>query len=187
MSDSGKILNVNDMEQLLVRLAVKLSNKYPRKVINFYIVGGCAMVMGYRTRYGSTDIDAFWSDDLNISKDVKEVAKEFNIQDGWLNSDFKKSEGYTNAIMYNSTLYSTILNCNFYIVNPELLLCMKLIAFRTRVGKYDIDDLYNLEKILNNRGIYLNPELIIDWLEKFYNPVPELKQGALNFIYGKHT
>lgn len=185
MADSGKDLTSKDMKFLLSELANKIYKKDPHNNYSFFIVGGAAMVMYYNCRNTSRDIDVFWFGNEKIIKhSIVEIANKYKLENTWINNDYEKSESFTKLITNNSIFFDRIKNVNFYIIRPELALCMKLTAFRERPGKFDRADAINIVNIMRANGIVVNTETTIDWLEYFYKPVPELRQSALDFIYG---
>lgn len=112
---------------------------------NLYIVGGAAMVLYYNVRESSMDVDGSWDvNNVVVNKAIDYAADINNINKSWLNSDYEKSPSYTPAIYTNSIFYDQIHNVRFHIVRPELALCMKIIAFRGRRGKYDRADAHSL-------------------------------------------
>ena len=183
MSDSGVKLYKSDMDNLITMLANKLNKLDKNNTYKFYIVGGAALASYYGLREFSRDIDASCIGNIsNVEKDIEEIASEIGILPGWLNFDYEKSESYTPKIVDNSILYKVIENCEFHVASPQLLLCMKLISFRGRPGKFDREDAYKLVEYMRQEGYKVGMQDVIDFFDTLYKPTPELGYGAMTFL-----
>ena len=182
MASSGKSLNRGDMIELLKKVDAELLLRRNRKNERFKIilVGGAVMVL-YGLRDSSMDLDAYWRA-RRIQKAIDDVAKKNNLKSNWFNKDFKKSPSFSDAIYDNCKLLLKFDCCDFYAATDELMLCMKLIAGRTRVDKNDFPDILNLINRIQQRGEEVTQTYINTLLTQFYNPVPQLNTAATRLI-----
>lgn len=182
MADSGRRLNRGDMIELLKKVDAELLPKRNNKNERFKIilVGGAVMVL-YGLRDASMDLDAYWRA-RRIQKALDDVARKNNLRSNWFNRDFRKSPSYTDAIYENCRIVLRFDCCDFYAATDELMLCMKLIAGRTRVDKNDFPDILHLINRIQQRGVEVTQTYINTLLTRFYVPVPKLSTVSKSFI-----
>lgn len=101
-----------------------------------YIFGGAAMVLGYRARFATRDVDALFEPREKIHRAAVEVAEEMGLPRWWLNDQ---------ATVYlprgrddKARLIFDHPNLRVTVVSAEHLLAMKALAARTYA---DIDDI----------------------------------------------
>lgn len=143
------------IERSLEELNKKLANASESGEI--VIFGGAAMCLVYGNREYTRDIDAIFQPKSNIYKYAKEIAKELNISENWINDGVKGwlyKEPET-SLIYNFT------HLKVYVASPEYILAMK--CFAARQDTDDRNDALYLVKHLK----LTNRDEVLDIVEKF--------------------
>lgn len=165
----NKITKEN-IDHLLFELAKeyhKLGRKAKGEIV---IVGGAAIVANYGFRNMSEDADAITYAESHLKQAIINVAKQNNLPDNWLNSDFVKTRSYSDKLGKYAKDYKEFANCiQVKTIEREYLIAMKLASFRKY--KNDISDIVG---ILNSE-FEKNNEIQLD----------EIKQAIIN-LYGSY-
>ena len=80
-------MNVKEIEKYLLLLSDKLKAK--GKVGELCIVGGAVMCLVFKARVSTNDIDGIFSPTSEIREAIKEIAKENQLPENWLNDGVK--------------------------------------------------------------------------------------------------
>ena len=103
---------------------------------DIYVFGGAAMVLGYRARFATRDVDALFEPREKIHKAAVEVAEQMGLPRWWLNDQatayLPRTRDERPRLFYDHP------NLRVTIVSPDHLLAMKALAARTYA---DIDDI----------------------------------------------
>lgn len=145
------------------------------------MVGGACIVANLQSRASTTDIDALWSIGSEMREAINEVGDNLGLGHTWCNCDFKRTKSYTNAIISNSYIYKEYDRLVVRMVNLDLLLAMKLIAFR----QHKITDKYDCINIINRlrqSGIDINSIVLRNLVIKYYGTTDILSEEAKEFI-----
>jgi hypothetical protein len=116
------------------RLAERLNRD--DTVGEIYIFGGAAMVLGYRARFATRDVDALFEPRERVHRAAVEVAEEMGLPRWWLND--QAAVYLPRAKDERARLFFDHPNLRVTIVSPDHLLAMKALASRTYA---DIDDI----------------------------------------------
>ena len=151
------------------------------------LVGGAAVLAGYGFRESTTDIDAIISAASAMKEAVNRVRDQFNLPEGWINTDFRKTESYSDKLLLRSKHYKTYLQVlNVRIVTGEYLVAMKMRAYREY--KNDISDIIGIVGEHARRGENLSFDQVDQAIKELYGSwdgiLPEaieLLQTALAF------
>lgn len=177
-------LTKQDMDTLFYELNKELRKKMrklPRDYkADLYVVGGACVVATLGTRESTTDIDAMWTIGSDMRDCINIVGDRFNLGHTWCNCDFKKTRSYTDAIVLNSTVYKAFDRLVVRMVNYDLLLAMKLVAFREH-KQTDKADCRNIITMFRNNGIDVNTKFIVDIVNKYFS-INDLSDDAKKFI-----
>lgn len=149
--------------------------------VDLYVVGGVCVVSSLGTRASTTDIDAVWNIGSEMRECINEVGDKFGLGHTWCNCDFKRTKSYTDAIAYNSYIYREFDRLIIRMVNLDLLLAMKMVAFREH-KQTDKLDVINIIKILNSRGINCDRNFIISTVLKYYKTLDISEDTAKQFL-----
>lgn len=167
----------------IIHLLKLLSQELEKRELKgeILIVGGSAMVIAFKARIATKDIDAIFEPKSNIYEISKEIAKNQDLPENWLNDAVK---GY----MSEKAEYNTFLNLpalKVYIPIPGYIFAMKAISMRITPESSDIEDLKLLIKIVKiktvEEGIAIikkyYPEKLIP--QRTYYALDELIKTAL--------
>lgn len=180
-----KELTKQDIDNLFYELNKALRKKFKRQPKYFkaelYVVGGACVVANLQSRASTTDIDALWSIGSEMREAINEVGDYLNLGHTWCNCDFKRTKSYTNAIISNSYIYREYDRLVVRMVNLDLLLAMKLVAFRQHkiTDKYDCINIINA---LKQNGIQVNSLTLKNLIINYYGTTDILSEEAKTFI-----
>ena len=145
-------LTRNDIYQLLKEFANSY-RKYGKGMHSeIIIVGGGSIVLNYRFRSSTIDIDAIMNTS-SVTKDIiLNLSRKHNIQDDWLNDDFKYTNSFSEKISIISEHYCYFNNRELEIrtVKAEYLIAMKMIS--SRQYSQDISDIIGILMIEKKNG-----------------------------------
>jgi hypothetical protein len=125
-----------------------------------YQVGGAAMVLAYRARVMTRDVDAVFAPSDEIYRAAKEVQEDLGLPIGWLNDAAK---AYVPGVDRNALSVMTVPGLRVSAASPEFMLGMKLLAARP---EQDREDIAYLAKLLN---LATSTE-ILELVERLYPP-----------------
>lgn len=176
-------MDKQQLDSLLWQLNREL-RKRMRKVpygykVNMYIVGGASVIARYSYRASTQDVDAIWDVGSEMREAINAVAQQNGLPKDWCNCNFKRTKSYTPKILTNSTLYKDFDRLRVWMVNPDLLLCMKLVAFRDQKIVDRQDAAYLLSILKHNNVTY---EGVISLVEKYYG-ANTLTESARLFVW----
>lgn len=179
-----KRLTKLDMDNLFWELNKELRKKL-RKMpadykVDLYVVGGACIVATLGSRDATTDIDAMWTIGSEMRDCINKVGDKLSLGHDWCNCDFKRTKSYTNGIVYNSSVYKSFDRLIVRMVNYDLLLAMKLIAFREH-KKTDIEDCRSIINFYKKQGYNVDTEFIVNIINKYFS-INDLSTEAKNFI-----
>lgn len=180
---SMKDFNREDIEKLFMALSEELArNSKTKSRYSLYLTGGGAVMLSTDIRRTTTDIDVVFNKNEHfIHECAINVSENLGIGRGWCNDMVAKSNSYTPAVIFNSTLYNSYGCLDVYIVNADLLLCMKLISFRDK----DMQDIQYLIKHLGESGVEVTIDLLNTWFDEYYEKygkLPKFKKSAIVYI-----
>lgn len=138
------------------------------------------VVTTLQSRLSTTDIDAIWDVGEVMRECINEVGDKFDLGHTWCNCDFKRTKSYTEAIIENSYVYKVFDRLIVRMVNLDLLLAIKLVAFREH-KQSDMNDCVNILNALRIHGINVTPEYIRQLVIKYYGSIDVLSKEAKRF------
>lgn len=148
---------------------------------DLYVVGGANIVTSLHTRQATLDIDAMWTIGSDMRDCINKVSDRLGLSHEVINCNFKTTKSYTNAIITNSSVYKVYDRLVVRNVNPDLLLCMKLVAFRSAKVQ-DTLDANDIIVRLKNLGYTVTTETICQSIIKYYGSLDVLSKEARLFI-----
>lgn len=116
-----------------------------------YIFEGAAMVLGYRARFATRDVDALFEPREKIHKAAVEVAEEMGLPRWWLND--QATAYLPRARDEKARLIFDHPNLRVTVVSPDHLLAMKALAARSYADIDDIQLLCEMRAITNVREV----------------------------------
>ncbi len=145
------------IQDLLTELGSKL---FDQGIIGeIGIVGGAAMVLAYDARDATRDVDAIFKPTTAIRAAVKQMAKEKDLPEDWLNDGVK---GFMPGNPEHQTTLIDIPGLRAWVPEPQYMLVMK--AMSARVDTKDADDLRFLIKFLKLKSA----SKVFGLIEKYY-------------------
>ncbi|MBQ7161244.1 MAG: hypothetical protein IJR90_06015 [Clostridia bacterium] len=180
-TDNSNVFNKNNLDLYLKELAKeykKLVGKgMPAEII---LIGGAAIIENYGFRDMTADIDAVINAASAMKDAVNRVGDRYALPAGWLNSDFRKTDSYSDKIVQYSAYYRTFNQVlNVRTVRGEYLVAMKLRAFRQY--KNDISDIVGILAEHDARGDKLTSERIDRAVKDLYGSWDGFTDEAVKF------
>jgi len=123
MSDA--LLNRESLRQAFTLLADKLSRR--GVVGEIHVFGGAAMVLAFKHRVATRDVDAVFEPDGHVLEAAREVAKELGLPPSWLNN---QASTYVSGRAGRGTPVFDHPHLRVMTTPPEHLLAMKVRAAR---------------------------------------------------------
>jgi hypothetical protein len=156
-------------------------NNLPAEII---LVGGASVLTNYSFRQSTTDIDAVILASSVVQEVVNIVSAKYDLPGDWLNTDFKKTNSYSEKLREVSKHYKTFSNIvDIRTVSEEYLIAMKLMAGREY--KHDMSDIVGIiweqQKKRNPMTIDKIKKAVIELYGNWKN-LPENSRKYLNRI-----
>ena len=127
------------------------------------IVGGGSILINYSFRLSTTDIDAYTQASTSFKEAVNRVSDKHGLPNGWLNSDFRHTESYSDKLVQYSEYYKTYYN----IVDIRTITREYLIAMKLKSGRKYKNDLSDIVGILDEH-IQRNDPISFEQIQKAY-------------------
>ena len=146
MSSDKITFNKENLDLYLKEVAKeyrKINGKHmPAEII---LVGGASILANYGFRNMTTDMDAIIRASSAMKEAINRVGDKYNLPNGWLNSDFMKTDSYSYKLAEVSKHYKTFSNIvDVRTISGEYLIAMKLRSGRKY--KNDISDVIGILK-----------------------------------------
>lgn len=140
------------------------------------IVGGSAMVIAFKARISTKDVDAIFEPKSKIYEISHRIARSQNLPENWLNDAVK-------GFMSEKAEYRIFLDLpalKVYIPIPGYIFAMKAISMRIAPDSSDVEDLKLLIGILKIKALNEG----IDIIKQYYpeNLIPQRTYYALDEI-----
>lgn len=159
----------DNLDSIISDLAKEFRKTAGRKAsAELIIVGGGSILINYGFRTITQDIDAIIKTDGMIKYAANIVGDKYNLPNGWLNDDFRKTGSFSQRLAEKSKPYRELNNGHFRVrtVSGEYAIAMKLSAFRPyRNDESDIIGILMEEK---RRGNAIEEETVKKAVEYLY-------------------
>lgn len=164
----------------LNELSKELKKEFGRNAnIEMIIVGGASVLINYGFRDSTSDIDAIIASNSSIKSAVNRIGDKYHLENGWINSDFRKTASYSPKLIEYSKYYKTFNHIlTVRTVSQEYLVAMKLASLRTY--KNDLSDIIGI--IQSELGKDINFDKIENAVFNLYGGWEQLPDNANNFI-----
>lgn len=127
------------------------------------IVGGGSILINYSFRLSTTDIDAYTKASASFKEAVNRVSDKHDLPNGWLNSDFRRTESYSDKLVQYSEYYKTF----YKMVDIRTITREYLIAMKLKSGRKYKNDLSDIVGILDEH-IQRNDSISFEQIQKAY-------------------
>lgn len=144
------------------------------------LVGGAAILANYGFRDMTYDMDAIISASSAMKDAINHVGDKFGLPNGWLNTDFKKTESFTPKLIEFSVYYRTFFGLQVRTVAAEYLIAMKLKAGRPY--KNDLSDVVGIISEHRAKGKHMAYEQIDDAVCKLYGSWDGISADLKEFV-----
>lgn len=171
--------NLDDYLRMLAKEFRKRNGKVmPAEII---LIGGASVLINYGFREKTYDFDAIIRASSAMKDAINYVGDENQLQEGWLNSDFTKTNSYSPKLVQYSTYYKTFSNIlTVRTISKEYLVAMKLRSFRTY--KNDLSDIVGIYREQMELGDPLTKERVEQAVVNLYQSWDSLSGNAQNLI-----
>lgn len=161
--------NLNEYLKELAKEFRKLNGtKMPAEII---LIGGAAILAGYGFREMTYDIDAVIVASSAMKEAINRVGDRLDLPNGWLNTDFKNTNSYSDKLPAVSVYYKTFSN----IITVRMVAAEYLIAMKLMSGRQYKNDLSDIAGILWEH-------------QRNGNPISrEAIDKAISVLYGDHA
>lgn len=173
-------LTKSQLESIFKDLAKQLKSKLRGNNFSYelIIVGGASILLNYSFRMSTIDIDCLDVNDALMNEVVNEVGEKHNLPNGWINTDFIKTNSYTPKLIQYSSFYKSYSNGTLVIrtIKDEYLVAMKMVAARNY--QHDISDIYGI--IIENKRITF--EAIEKAIIDLYGSLKIVENRVIEFV-----
>ena len=173
-------LTKEQLDNIFKELANALKKKLKGKKFSYelIIVGGASILLNYSFRMSTIDIDCLDMNDALMNETINAVVSKYDLPNGWINTDFIKTNSYTPKLIQYSTFYKSYANNTLIVrtIKDEYLIAMKMVA--ARKYKHDYSDIYGILK--ENKS--LKYEDIITAVKNLYGTIEIVNTEMLSFV-----
>jgi hypothetical protein len=163
-------MTADEIKQYLTELNEELRLMDIKGEVSLY--GGAVMVLAFKTRISTKDVDAIFHPTSEIRAAVRRIAERHDLIDTWLNDGVK---GY--VVQHSKNVLFHLPNLNVYIPEPDYLLAMKALAARA-----DTEDETDVLTLIRDLQIESADE-VFKIVEKYY-PKQQIPPKTQYFIEG---
>ena len=165
---SYSTFNKENLDTILKELAKEYrrlgGKQQPAEII---LVGGAAVLEGYKFRDVTSDIDAMIYAASTMKEAARRVEDKFDLPSDWINDCFRRTGSYSNTIREISKLYKTFYGVlDVSVVTGEYLVAMKIRSGRKY--KNDLSDIVGILYEQQDRGQEISFEAIDKAMNKLY-------------------
>lgn len=145
MSSENQFEITRDMLDIYLKEVAKEYRRQAGKSIpaELILIGGASVLINYGFRNMTTDIDALIQAASVMKDAINRVGDRYGLPNGWLNSDFTRTESYSTYLSQYSEYYKTFSNVvTIRTISAEYLIAMKLRS--GRLYKRDLSDVLGI-------------------------------------------
>lgn len=136
------------LDNIFKDIGKELKKKLKNKKFSYelIIVGGASILLNYSFRMSTIDIDCLDVNDALMNEIINEITNKYQLPNGWINTDFTKTNSYTPKLIQYSSFYKSYSNGALVVrtIKDEYLIAMKMVA--ARKYKHDYSDIYGIIK-----------------------------------------
>jgi len=157
----------------------KISEK--KEKVEIILVGGAAVLLNYKFRKTTNDIDYSNKINIEIEKAAKLTALKYKLSEKWLNNDFTYMIKDYKKLIEFTIPYKTMADIlDIKTVSPECLIALKLKALRE--NKHDTSDIAGILMECKEKGKPLDLNKIFETVNKIYGKEDGISEYAENMI-----
>ena len=97
------------LDNIFKDIGKELKKKLKNKNFSYelIIVGGASILLNYSFRISTIDIDCLDVNDALMNEIINEITNKYQLPNGWINTDFTKTNSYTPKIIQYSSFYKS--------------------------------------------------------------------------------
>ena len=173
-------LSKEQLDSIFNDIAKELKKKIKSKALSYelIIVGGASILLNYSFRETTVDIDCLDVQDALMNEIINDVGEKYQLPNGWINTDFVKTDSYTPKLIQYSSYYKSYANGSLVIrtIKDEYLIAMKMMA--ARKYKHDYSDIFGIVK--ENRSLSLDK--IMEAVKNLYGDSSKIPSEMVTFV-----
>lgn len=171
--------NLDSYLRELAREYRKLSGE--KMLSEIILIGGASILINYGFREMTYDMDAIICSSSAMKDAIRIVGDRFGLPTGWLNTDFMKTQSYTEKLALYSRYYKTFSNIlQVRTISAEYLVAMKLKAGRRY--KNDLSDIIGIVIEQKERGDELTLTRVMKAVSDLYGDNADITEMSRSFI-----
>lgn len=168
------------LDNIFNDIAKELKKKLKNRQFSYelIIVGGASILLNYSFRMSTIDIDCLDVNDALMNEIVNEVGNKYHLPNGWINTDFIKTNSYTPKLIQYSEFYKSYARGVLVVrtIKNEYLIAMKMVA--ARKYKHDYSDIFGIIKENNSLSLEKIKIAIID----LYGSLDVISEEMMQFV-----
>lgn len=171
--------NIDQYMKALAKAYRKLGGRNtPAEII---LIGGAAVLTGYGFREATYDIDAIITASSVMKDAIRAVGDEFNLPNGWLNEDFRKTASYSPKLVQYSQYYKSFYGVvTIRTVTAEYLIAMKMMS--ARQYKNDLSDIVGIIGEHQRKGTPLTFDRIDRAVRELYGSWERISADTIDLV-----
>ena len=179
-------ITLNSLDEYLKDLGKEFRRSNGTKThAEIILVGGAAILANYGFRDLTYDVDAIIVAPSAMKDAISRVRDKHGLPHGWLNTDFKRTDSYTDKLFEASAYYRTFSNVlTIRVITAEYLLAMKLMSCRQY--KNDLSDIVGILWEHQKRGEPLSREAVEKAFISLYGSdavIPDISRMLLDSVF----
>ena len=170
-----------NLDMYLKELAKEYKKRNKNVPAELILVGGASVLINYGFREMTTDIDAIIMAERAMKETINAVGDKFGLPNGWINTDFTKTNSYSNKLIEHSVHYRTYSNIvDIRTIKAEYLIAMKLMAGRKY--KKDLSDIVGILNEQQKQGNPITFEMIDKAVTELYSGWDKIENDNVDFL-----
>ena len=170
----------DELDNIFADIAKELKKKLKGKNFSYelIVVGGASILLNYSFRMSTIDIDCLDVNDALMNEIVNKVGDKYDLPNGWINTDFTRTNSYTPKLVQHSCFYKSYSNGTLVVrtIKDEYLVAMKMVA--ARKYKHDYSDIFGIIK--ENKSVSFDK--IETAIKELYGEVNVVSDDMMAFV-----
>lgn len=183
MSSENQFEITRDKLDVYLKEVAKEYRKQAGKSIpaELILIGGASVLINYGFRNMTTNVDALIQASSVMTDAINRVGDRYGLPNGWLNSDFTRTESYSTYLSQYSEYYKTFSNVvTIRTISAEYLIAMKLRS--GRLYKRDLSDVLGILAEHEKSQTPISLERIRKAVVDLYGSWDALSEASQTFI-----
>ena len=173
-------LSKEQLDSIFKDIAKELKKKIKNRALSYelIIVGGASILLNYSFRETTVDIDCLDVQDALMNEIISNVGEKYQLPNGWINTDFIKTNSYTPKLIQYSSYYKSYANGSLVVrtIKDEYLIAMKMMA--ARKYKHDYSDIFGIIK----ENPSLSFDKVMKAVENLYGDSSKILSEMITFV-----